>query len=247
MIQLPIFVINLDRSSERYAYMKDLLDKQGLCHQRISAIDGANLQDHTNSDNREMGRDLTLGEIGCYLSHLKAAQAFLDTGAHMGVVFEDDLQATKTSFDNLETTLKDLEEIPADSWDLVNIGRPPRHEMTPVEDVKHSNLFHAHYFPVTTAALIWSRTGAQAFVKMLSNDINLPVDLALQGWLSRSGRGLACQSALFTQREGESQLDSVQPRRRQARDWNYQIKRLVRQSVNRRFAKRHQKALKKQR
>ncbi|WP_366525747.1 glycosyltransferase family 25 protein, partial [Planktotalea sp.] len=38
-----------------------------------------------------MGRDVNGGEIGCYFSHIRALENFLETGAPYGFVLEDDM------------------------------------------------------------------------------------------------------------------------------------------------------------
>jgi len=95
-----LYVINLDRSKERWAKINDHLTRYGLLAQRISAVDAQALpfealQKHYNS---EMNRDdffigLKLAEIGCFLSHRKALEAFLNNSQKpFAIILEDDVE-----------------------------------------------------------------------------------------------------------------------------------------------------------
>ena len=64
-----------------------------------------------------VGRTLSLPEIGCYLSHLKAMQAIIDSGAAYGVVIEDDV---KIQQEFVEVILG-IEAIPP-VWNIIQIG-----------------------------------------------------------------------------------------------------------------------------
>jgi len=74
------YIINLDRSKERYAYVKPYVDGLHLPTERISAIDGREMSDaymnhHANlAFFREFYHNPTKGAIGCYLSHVKTWQ-----------------------------------------------------------------------------------------------------------------------------------------------------------------------------
>jgi GR25 family glycosyltransferase involved in LPS biosynthesis len=84
MSKLAGFYINLDRSNERRAHMDTMLAKLGVTnvYARVPAIEGAALAPSESP--------LKPGELGCFLSHLKALKAVPggDTAAH---VMEDDV------------------------------------------------------------------------------------------------------------------------------------------------------------
>lgn len=93
-----ILVINLDRSPERLASIAAQLDQQGLRWQRISASDGrtlsmtdASLLD-VESFRRKHGKEPLPGELGCYLSHVRAIDEFLAGPQQVVMVLEDDVQ-----------------------------------------------------------------------------------------------------------------------------------------------------------
>jgi len=119
-----VYVINLDRSKERYAYVKDNLHALGFPVERVSGIDGVKLSEQEISEKVDlnfyqsfMGHLPKLGMIGSYLSHVKSWQTFLKSNFEYAVIFEDDV-----SFDagKLRVAIEDLKKSP-ELWDMVNL------------------------------------------------------------------------------------------------------------------------------
>ena len=218
----PVFLINLDGSDERLRSASMQLDAAGMSFQRVPAFDGRELTidrfpDYDAESARHyLGRPMRGGEIGCYLSHLDCARRFLATGAPCGVVLEDDMQLLPGFTDGLQQVLDWLSARPVD-WDLVNIGAN-RHKIFTVLygfDVggSHHDLTLAHYFPMTTTGVIWSRKGAQAFV-MGHRTIWAPVDNYFRWWQTRADRGLAVWPPLVTTTGAESEIADAGANRR---------------------------------
>lgn len=84
---IPVFVISLERSSDRRMGMKAHLDELGIPFSFLDAVDGANGLEAYSPTYR---RNLMPGEIGCFLSHAKAAQTIVDRGHEFACVLEDD-------------------------------------------------------------------------------------------------------------------------------------------------------------
>lgn len=90
----PIFVMNLDRSKDRWERASEEMKKAGLNVQRFSAVDGKKLS------NEELMQDTTLlarclqprGVIGCYLSHRKFWKMVVRENISAAIIFEDDIQ-----------------------------------------------------------------------------------------------------------------------------------------------------------
>ncbi|GAB1481079.1 hypothetical protein MASR2M74_36620 [Paracoccaceae bacterium] len=190
MRQVPVFLINLDRSTDRLHRMRQRLEAAGLEWTRISAVDGqqaleAGIPDYTDVAALAVGgRRLRPGEIGCYLSHREAAQRVADSGAEWGLVLEDDAVVPPDMAARLQAIIAALPE----DTDLVNLGRPPRHGAAAID--ADLGLMRAYYFPVTTTALLWRAEAAHAFCA-LGHPLTLPVDLFLQDWMTRTARGAA--------------------------------------------------------
>ncbi|MRX49878.1 glycosyl transferase [Paracoccus sp. S-4012] len=209
----PVFVINLDGSDARLEAATRQLEAAGLPFERVPAVDGRGRDPSADPayDPRRawrfMGRPLQGGEIGCFRSHLAAAERFLQTGAPVGVVFEDDLLLMPGADEGLPALIERLGREPG--WDLVNIG-PTRLKYASRLGMfdggfRRFGLVRAHYFPMTTTGLIWSREGARRFLE-LGRSIHAPVDHALRDWLTRSGRGLAVWPAMVGDIRVESEI-----------------------------------------
>jgi len=91
--QIPIFAINLDRSSDRLALLSDRLTKLGLTFERIPAIDGMIL---TEAEKQKLNpkrfwvNPFTNSEIAVYSSHLKAIRIISDRNIAKAIILEDD-------------------------------------------------------------------------------------------------------------------------------------------------------------
>jgi len=94
---LRIYVINLDRCTERWARMRSQAIQFGLNIVRVAAIDGHSVDDeqrvgfHPRSFYFHNGRTILAGEYGCYRSHLLALETFVLSGESMAIVVEDDV------------------------------------------------------------------------------------------------------------------------------------------------------------
>lgn len=93
------FIVNLDRDSERLDAMKQEVDKYNLSFERIPAIYGANLPpDVLKSAQIEAKKrrfwlkNLTPGQIGCYLSHLEAYKKLVESQEEWAFIQEDDIK-----------------------------------------------------------------------------------------------------------------------------------------------------------
>ncbi len=94
------FIIHLQRSSGREAQVKDLISKSPFETEIVDAVDGAKLSqaeiDACFSEKPLLQPvypfGLNAGEIGCFLSHMRAWQKIVDQDLTAGLVFEDDVQ-----------------------------------------------------------------------------------------------------------------------------------------------------------
>ena len=98
-MQATGFVIHLARAEGRRGHVAALQRLSPVPVQVIDAVDGAALDEGTlravyqPHDLLEPRYPFAIsrGEIGCFLSHRKAWQAIIDSGADAGLVFEDDV------------------------------------------------------------------------------------------------------------------------------------------------------------
>lgn len=195
---LAVFLINLDASTARRATAERWLDEVGLRATRIAARDGAAPADRRHYGGLRarlrFGRSLAAAELGCFLSHRDAARRFLDSGARLGLVLEDDARPLPGAAALLAGLTGHL---PAAGWDAANLGAAAtqfRHAAPGTEG--RALPLPAHLFPLTTHAILWSREGAARFLARTAR-----IDMALDHWLrhemTRSGRGLGLAEPLF--------------------------------------------------
>ena len=94
---LPVYLINLPRATGRRERMEARLAGLDLHYSLFPGVDGraeeARLLANTDipAFRRNMGRDILIGGLGCYHSHLGVWEAFLATGAEHALILEDDI------------------------------------------------------------------------------------------------------------------------------------------------------------
>ncbi|MGA6137906.1 glycosyltransferase family 25 protein [Acinetobacter dispersus] len=194
-MKVVTYLINLDGSDQRLANATAQLQHEGWSFTRFAAYDGRGkaLSEFTNYDDAEaqkiLGRSLINSELGCYLSHYGCAEKFLETDADYLVVLEDDIQVLPNFKQNLESLLNYLDQHKELDWYVVNMAAKKKKLAKDIIHFEQFTLWHAYYFPIRGVGLVWSRKGAEEFVK-LGKQIHVPVDIFFQGWLSKNGKGL---------------------------------------------------------
>ena len=121
--RIKAYLINLDRSPERLAAMTARLAALGLPWVRVAAVDGRLFgplpwpgYDHRAYD-RNWGKAHHPNEVGCYLSHVRALEAFLADTASFGLILEDDCV-----FDEDLPAVLDQLAGRAAGWDVVKLA-----------------------------------------------------------------------------------------------------------------------------
>ncbi len=91
------YLINLPDAQDRLCHAEKELAKLQIPYTVVKAIKGAEL-DYPHPRFSETSYKLLQGrrridaEVGCYLSHVKAIQLFLDSGEDYGLILEDDIR-----------------------------------------------------------------------------------------------------------------------------------------------------------
>jgi glycosyl transferase family 25 len=90
--QIPIFVINLDRSPDRLQRISSRLNELGLTYERVPAIDGKTISKATRDgfNPKRSWHTYTDSDMACYLSHLKALSIIAQREISRAIVLEDD-------------------------------------------------------------------------------------------------------------------------------------------------------------
>lgn len=124
ILGLRVVLINLERSVKRREKMQQRLNDLGLNYHWQPAIDGAarkdELWDSVNQKvfERNVGRSVLLGEIGCYHSHLMAWREFLQTTDDVLLVLEDDVVFGADFMSALALALKHKAD-----WDFLKLNK----------------------------------------------------------------------------------------------------------------------------
>lgn len=220
MTENHLFVqyINLDRSPDREVKIRSRLDSAGFTFQKCVGVDGGDLSAEQLAAYDEeraikyMGRRLYKGEIGCYLSHLKAVRAFLETDSEFGLIVEDDLVVPE-GFKSFCLEVCDTARRRYPGWQLVNLYRGAGRPFSNLAELKLGGEVHrfgvAHSFPASAVALIWSREGASEFIEKFST-IYAPVDQITKAWMSASGLGLGFANPVLSNDAPYSVIKSVE-------------------------------------
>jgi glycosyl transferase family 25 len=126
MPRLGVFVINLDRRSDRLEQIDRRLSRLGLGRQRIRALDERSLGsppwpgfDHVGY-RRRCGKCADPHEYACYMSHLAALEAVAASGVDIGLVLEDDADFAPGVRGLIEAALAAQDE-----WDVLQLGGRP--------------------------------------------------------------------------------------------------------------------------
>lgn len=212
-MKLITYVINLDDNVARMQSVAAQLGALNWSFIRVSAFDGRGLDPKQTVEYDSeyalsyMGRELKGGELGCYFSHLDCARRFLNSEADYAVVLEDDMQIRSDALEVIEQSVSWLKEHDL-SWYLMHIASEKRKITTRLQRFSGYELLRAHYFPVTTTGLVWSREGAQNFVKEYDK-IFAPVDNYFRWWLTNNDKGLTIYPPLVVPSGVQSDINST--------------------------------------
>ncbi|CAL4124140.1 unnamed protein product, partial [Meganyctiphanes norvegica] len=126
------YLINLNRRPDRRERMEKSFKLLGLDVEHWSAVDGKLLND---SYLQGLGvfqmdaykdpwskRDMTYGEIGCFLSHYYVWEDIVKNGYKEVIVFEDDIRFEPYFREKIIYIMKEAKEL-TDEWDLIYVGR----------------------------------------------------------------------------------------------------------------------------
>lgn len=121
---VPVWLINLPRAAARREKMQAQLAAMGLPYTLFPGVDGraeaARLLANTDipAFRRNMGREILIGGIGCYHSHLAVWQEFLATGQQTALVLEDDVVFHDDFLPAVAMALQ-----ARDHWDFLKLNR----------------------------------------------------------------------------------------------------------------------------
>ncbi|WP_435337012.1 glycosyltransferase family 25 protein [Acinetobacter sp. LH3_13] len=211
-MKLGVYLINLDSSVDRLKQADAELKKHHMDYIRISAVDGRQL-DVQNFDlynaarsNAYTGRDLIGSEIGCYLSHKKALETFVNSDADYGLILEDDLKLNEDFNLILKKSLSIIQKQNI-NWAVINVAANKKKLAREFATVQQYGLFKAYYFPILALGLLWTKRGAQQFLSEMK-EIYTPIDVEIQAWACETGLGLSIYPAIVQPSGVDSDIDA---------------------------------------
>jgi GR25 family glycosyltransferase involved in LPS biosynthesis len=128
---IKTYLINLEKDRDRLHHMQEQLLRAGIQFSRIEAVNGRKIKDEHSplwnhylesrkTENNNISRELTCGEIGCSFSHQLCYKDFLASGAEYALIMEDDLLIEM----NFKTIFEDIVRInnSGNNWNLIQFS-----------------------------------------------------------------------------------------------------------------------------
>ncbi|GLP95587.1 glycosyltransferase family 25 protein [Paraferrimonas sedimenticola] len=228
-----ILLINMDRSSERLEQCQRKFAAAGLEFERVAGIDGSHLSESEvaqytspNLSAQQYHRELSRGEIGCYLSHRKAWQTIVDRQLPYALVLEDDFEV----IGNVDKAFEAIEKLDASeqSWDCIKLATYRHRERKVLyrQPLENMELVTFAKVPAGTCAQVVSLEGAKQLLKH-SAHFARPVDTDLQHWWERGVEIMGLHPFVFhAEDDVVSEIDTVSQR---AKPKRHRLRRLAQQ------------------
>lgn len=203
MSPTPVYVINLNRSTDRLARISADLNAAGLAFERIPAIDASEPAIFEQVyDARENRRNylapLSRQEVACFLSHRRAWQTFLETSDAPYAIFLEDDAAPLPGGLNLQILQQAFAE--SDRAQIMKLYHPPAVRIS----IRRSFPLVP---PLGAVAQAMNRAAAQAVLEFTAR-FHEPVDVALQRWWDHGARVSVARPMWFGEASGPSTIRS---------------------------------------
>jgi glycosyl transferase family 25 len=124
MNKIQVFVINLKKDADKKEHMKELCKQNSLDCQFIDAVYGEDLTrtefdrlTDTEASFKEIGRELTKGEMGCALSHIEIYNRMINQNIKEAIILEDDITIKR----NFQEVINMINVFPKD-WEIMLLG-----------------------------------------------------------------------------------------------------------------------------
>ena len=179
-------VINLNRSHERLQKISARLNELNIDFERVEAFDGLNLSDeeykaltfpYNHPCRVRFTRELTKGEVGCFISHRKCWQKLVESNENYAVILEDDLYISDEAIqflENLNWLPKEIGLIRLSSFYSAN-NRLYVKEKSVLTTQKDYSVAKTLRYAIGTQCYIISKEYAQRAIEM-SEKFECPVD-----------------------------------------------------------------------
>lgn len=172
-------IINLDHATERWKDTSEKFRAIGMEPIRVSAVEGKKLEfPHPDFSYWKyllgFGRKTNLGEIGCYLSHVKIIRSFLESEREHIFICEDDVCPLPELPELIDKAMRY-----ADSWDLLRLNSFKPTLGVPFIDLGGGYSLNSDTKTSSgTGGMILNRFAGETILKKLL-PMRLPYDVAL--------------------------------------------------------------------
>jgi glycosyl transferase family 25 len=162
MARTPIFVINLDRSPERLAFMQDQAKRLNFDFERVRGVAGTQalpkwLAPQFVSEGGEILSRMSSGEVGCYASHLVAFAWMFERQLPAAIILEDDVTLEAAFLAAAEAAIS---AAPA-GWDCIHLSTRFKNSCFPIAALDGGrHLVRYSRLPAGSAAYAISLSGA---------------------------------------------------------------------------------------
>lgn len=183
MNNIPIFCISMEREVERRCIITEHLNGLNLTAEFFTAVDGQELSTEqlklydNKKAQKELSRELKLGELGCYFSHVNLWQKMVTENIPQALVIESDIVFDESISD----LLVNLDKLP-ENWDMVKLyygdsvlSYHKHHKIS--EKLTCAPLANKS---AGTVAYLISNTGAKKYLAK-AYPVYLPIDVYLTG------------------------------------------------------------------
>jgi glycosyl transferase family 25 len=210
-MNINFYVINLDRSTERLELISSQLSNQKINVKRIPAIDGIEINIDKEADDSmcksEMGRSIQPGEVGCFLSHIKALETFISSKSDFAVILEDDAIIQSEFYIRIKALCNFLVTNQYSKLFAINLGPSDYKYTTKIKSLANFELLRAHRFPMLATGILWTREGA-ALVLSHKGKVKYPYDNYLRILLTNNSNGMSVKPALVKAAEVSSDIEA---------------------------------------
>jgi glycosyl transferase family 25 len=168
---VQIFIINLDRSPDRLAFMRGQAERLDFEFERVAAVNGLDVPSWL-SDEFAGPHSLFPGEVGCFASHLIAAKQIVSRDLDAAIVMEDDAVLPSDFMAIVENAVK----VAPTGWDVIHLCSLFKKSVISIDYLESGRrLVRYTQWPASAVAYVLSNRGAR---KVLSpRQRILPLDI----------------------------------------------------------------------
>lgn len=211
---MGVYLINLDRSPQRYHYVWPSLQALGFPLERVSGVDGRTLTKAEITSVMDEGTfkklfstPHQLGTIGCYLSHIKVWKKFLQSPFKFALIFEDDVSFSPQQLS--ETVHHLIAPEQERLWDINSFELNHRGMPLTIKKLPQNYNLCLYLTPVThTGAYLINRKAAQALLEK-ALPIKMPVDHYFTRVWEFSLKFTGVEPRLVKQSYGDSEIRAL--------------------------------------